>query len=225
MKTNYYLVLGVRTDASAEEIKSAFRRLALELHPDRSGLESEPFRRVQEAYNVLSDPVERQRYDKQILIRPKHSSGAEPLVPRAEERAFGEEPWIDEVSLFESFERFGPSFEELFDRLWSNFYPVNRPKAERPESLTLDIPLTRQQALRGGRVRILVPSITQCPGCAGRGHVGGFECWRCAGNGSVEVAMPVVVEFPPSHLDSVVHASLSGTGIENLYLTVRFRVR
>jgi molecular chaperone DnaJ len=61
MKTNYYLILDVRTDASAEEIKSAFRRLAMELHPDRSGLESEPFRRVQQAYNVLSDPVERRR--------------------------------------------------------------------------------------------------------------------------------------------------------------------
>src|ERR1041384_8371372 len=60
---NYYVILGVATGATLEEIKTAFRRRALELHPDTSGLQSEPFLEVQEAYRVLSDPVRRRRYD------------------------------------------------------------------------------------------------------------------------------------------------------------------
>ena len=49
MAKNYYLILGISADASAEDVKAAFRRRALELHPDRSGLESGPFQDAQEA--------------------------------------------------------------------------------------------------------------------------------------------------------------------------------
>lgn len=62
MPKNYYVVLGLNTTASPRQIKDAYRRLAKELHPDRSGLESEPFREVQEAYGVLSDPIQRRHY-------------------------------------------------------------------------------------------------------------------------------------------------------------------
>ena len=65
MAKNYYLILGITADASAEDIKAAFRRRALELHPDRSGLESGPFQDAQEAYSVLGDAERRRRYDRQ----------------------------------------------------------------------------------------------------------------------------------------------------------------
>ena len=61
MAKNYYLILGIAEDASREDIRAAFRRRALELHPDRSGMERGPFQEVQEAYNVLSDPERRGR--------------------------------------------------------------------------------------------------------------------------------------------------------------------
>jgi DnaJ-class molecular chaperone len=90
MAKDYYGILGVPSHATGEEIKAAFRRRALELHPDRSGLERGPFQEVQEAYDVLSDPERRRKYDRQRKARKQRptarraprKSRAEPLIPR-----------------------------------------------------------------------------------------------------------------------------------------------
>ena len=65
MAGDYYALLGVRKDASAHEIKSAYRRLARELHPDVNPdpETAEKFKEINQAYNVLSDPEKRQMYD------------------------------------------------------------------------------------------------------------------------------------------------------------------
>jgi HSP20 family molecular chaperone IbpA len=159
MKKDYYLILRLTPEATAEEIRSAYRRLAIELHPDLSGFGSDPFLELQEAYSVLSDPMRRAIYDREaqeipirrtnatrpteIVIRRRHS--AEPLTPVRSVRGF------EEISLLGSFETFHPSFREMFDRLWSNFELVTRPKAERLENLTVDVPLSPDRRLRAGR--------------------------------------------------------------------------
>ena len=63
MPENYYIILGIPSKSSQEEIKSAYRRLAKEFHPDHYGENHSPFLNVQEAYSVLSDPVRRRAYD------------------------------------------------------------------------------------------------------------------------------------------------------------------
>ena len=142
MKKDYYLILRLTPEATTEEIRSAYRRRAIELHPDLSGFTSDPFLELQEAYYVLSDPMRRASYDRdakeipirradtarpgETVIRRRHS--AEPLVPRQPVGGF------EEISLLRSFETFHPSFREKFDRLWSNFDLVTRPKAERLET-------------------------------------------------------------------------------------------
>ena len=62
-KRDYYEVLGVGKDASADEIKKAFRRKAVEHHPDKTGGDDSGFKEVNEAYEVLKDSSKRQRYD------------------------------------------------------------------------------------------------------------------------------------------------------------------
>jgi curved DNA-binding protein CbpA len=65
MKKDYYLILRLTPEATAEEIRSAYRRLAIELHPDLSRIGSDQFLELQEAYSVLSDPMRRPVYDRE----------------------------------------------------------------------------------------------------------------------------------------------------------------
>ena len=86
MPKNYYFILGVNEDATQGEIKTAYRRHAKELHPDRSGKGAEAFLDLQEAYGVLGDPKQRRDYDKRkYALRSQHaprSMQPEPLRPR-----------------------------------------------------------------------------------------------------------------------------------------------
>src|SRR5215469_12425406 len=173
MRKNYYFILRLAPEATQEQIRSAYRRRALELHPDLTGLGSDQFLELQEAYDVLSDPVRRQIYDRdaeeipirrmeamrpaETIIQGRHRG--EPLMTDRPPR----EP--DDISLFGSFESFSPSLDEVLERLWSNFTLLTRPKAERLESLNVEVPLSPQQAFAGGEVRIMVPARVVCPDC------------------------------------------------------------
>ena len=233
MPKNYYLILGVTADASAEDIKAAFRQRAMELHPDRSRLASAPFQDAQEAYSVLGDPERRRRYDRQhrALTAPgrRQGPGPEPLV---QERRRGEplrpvEPArsFREIWPLESFETYTPSFDELFERFWSNFEPLSRPKAEGLESLTLEVVLDPEEARFGTRVRVSVPARTRCAECGGHGSVGFYECWYCEGHGALMTEYPVEVSVPPGTRDGdAVRIPLTQFGIETFYLTLLFRV-
>jgi molecular chaperone DnaJ len=135
MRKDYYVILGVASDATSEEVKSAFRRRAMELHPDTSGLDSGPFLEVQEAYGVLRDPERRRRYDRRAgsIVTRRRPGGpaaepmvrarpqAEPLRPADSANSFREVPFTDILA------RQSPSFDELFDRLWSDFDSVGGP--------------------------------------------------------------------------------------------------
>jgi DnaJ-class molecular chaperone len=233
MQKNYYVILGVGSGATLEEIKSAFRHRALELHPDRSGLGDRPFQELQEAYGVLSDHQRRLNYDarRQPLAERRHPWGpsAEPLVdPRVEAEPFKQshEAWSPrQIAVDKSFDHYAPSFDEIFHRLWTNFEDLSRPKAEQLESLTVEVMVSPAEAMRGGCVRMRIPGKATCPICGGQGAVGLNECWRCEGQGARTAAYPLDVTFPPLLRDGhVVRISLARFGIENFYLTIIFRV-
>src|SRR5260370_544767 len=185
----------MQEEARGEEIRCGYRGLAIELHPDLSGFGSDQFLELQEAYSVLSDPMRRAVYDREAeeipvrrtdVARPAESviarrHSAEPLTPV---QPVGE---FEEISFLRSFETFLPSFSEMFDRLWSNFELVTRRTAERLENLTVDVPLSPQQAFAGGQMRILVPARVICPACRGRGSVGPYQCWGFARHGALTV--------------------------------------
>lgn len=233
MQKNYYVILGITSDATLEDVKSAFRRRALELHPDTSGLESGPFLELQEAYGVLSDPERRRRYDRHthpiVTRRRRWGPAAEPMVrarPPAEPlRAAESARGFREFPLADIFAHQSPSFDELFDRVWSNFDTVSRPKSEGLESLTVEVVLSPEEARLGGRVQVNIPARAACPACGGSSAAGFYECWRCEGHGALTTEYPILVAYPPGLRDG--HAAqipLTRFGIESLYLTVLFRV-
>jgi curved DNA-binding protein CbpA len=141
---NYYLILGVDSQATQEESKAAYRQHAKDLHPDYYGPDSSPFIDLQEAYAVLSDPARRRLYARTYgrvgVRRDPVSVSAEPLIPRppiVPEPLIPAEDEVDlgSLSLGSSFRTIHPSYEELFDRLWRNF-SLSRPKVERPITIS-----------------------------------------------------------------------------------------
>ena len=232
MRKDYYLILRLAPDATMDQIRSAYRRRALELHPDLSGIESDQFLELQEAYDVLSDPGRRAIYDRETEEIPIRRVGAARPAETVIVRRHRAEPLtsarsvagFEEKSLFRSFETFSPSLDEIFERLWSNFDLLTRPKAERLESLNVEVPLSPRQSFVGGAVQILVPARLTCPACGGHGSVGPYECSHCEGHGAVTGEYPVTVGYPAGlQQDYIVRLPLDRFGIQNFYLTVRFR--
>jgi molecular chaperone DnaJ len=225
MAKSYFAILGISPNATVDEIRSAYRRLAKEFHPDHYTGSSRRFRDIQEAYAVLGNSRRRREYEKSIrkvLIRtplkPTPYPEPEPLIP--------EEGPVDigEVSPVRSFQSFTPSFDEIFDWLWSNFSDLTEPKSARVQNLTLEVTLTVEQARRGGNARVMVPAQAVCPACRGHGGIGFYECSRCAGEGAISGEMPVSVSFPPGLTeDHAVMIPLDRFGIPNTHLTVLFR--
>jgi DnaJ-class molecular chaperone len=225
MAKSYFVILGVSPSATADEIKSAYRRLAKEFHPDRYTGENKTFREIQEAYSVLGNARKRQEYEQRISKKPVQTSvkrmyhpEPEPLIPEQGPIDIGE------ISPIRSFHRFSPSFDEIFDWLWQNFSSLTPLKSGRIQNLTLEVPLTREQAFRGGTARIMVPARAVCPTCRGYGKIGPYECTRCAGEGDISGEVPVSVSFPSGLTkDHAVVIPLDRFGIRNLHMTVLFR--
>ena len=198
MAKSYFAILEVTSNATPDEVHSAYRRLAKTYHPDHSGGGSEPFQQVQEAYAVLGNPVTRQTYEKKLSnVRVQRTPNLrsnpepEPLIPESGPADRGE------ISLVRSFETVSPSFDELLDWLWGNVSNVQPSKSRRIQNLILEMPLTREQALRGGNAKVMVPAQTLCPTCGGYGHIGYYDCHRCAGEGAISGEVPISVSFPP----------------------------
>jgi DnaJ-class molecular chaperone len=225
MAKSYYAILGISANASEADIRSAFRRLAKEYHPDRYAGDSQAFREIQEAYSVLANSRRRREYEQRIFKVPAKTSlrrtryhEPEPLIP--------EEGPIDmgEISPVRSFQSFTPSFDEIFDWLWRNYASLSSPKSNRFQNLTLEVTLTPEQARRGGSARIMVPAQAACPICRGYGGVGLYECSRCAGEGAISGEVPISVAFPPGLTrDHAVMIPLDRFGLRNLHITVLFR--
>ena len=224
MATNYYVILGVKPGASQAQIRSAYRELAKTYHPDHYEGGREPFLEVQEAYVVLSDPERRRVYDRERGERAPERVATRWAARRPEPMRAQVEP-IEEITPFESFRTFGPSREETADRYWGNFGGRRHPKSEHLERLTLEVPLTLEQARRGGTARVSVPARAVCRMCGGSGEIGFFDCLRCDGAGELLVHYPVDVPFPAGlRNEYAVQIPLDRFGIRNFHLTVVFRV-
>ena len=233
MPKDYYLVLGITSEATLDDIKDAYRRLAKEFHPDHYGDNHSPFLAVQEAYSILSDPIKRQTHDLEVLsqkkklrtrfgenIRPSPGRQVEPLIPDRDQPMD-----LGTASLSGSFHTYRPSFDELFDRIFSNFRQTSRPKSENLENLNVVITLTPEQAFRGGQIKVALPAQLKCPSCFGQGWIGAYECWRCRGDGILSGEYPVMISYPSGISDNhVVRMPLYAYGIRNLHLTVHFRI-
>ena len=229
MAKSYFAILGITATATPDEVRSAYRRLAKEYHPDHFEGDSGVFRQIQEAYATLGNSQRRADYEQSLrrssmklrrMQSPKIYPEPEPLIPDQRHTDLS----LGEISPVRSFQTFTPSLDEVFDWLWQNFSSLDKPKSGRMQQLTLEVPLTREQARTGGSAKVMVPVSATCPTCRGYGGIGVYECSRCAGEGAISGEMPVSIAFPSGIFqDHAVVIPLEPFGIQNLRLTVLFR--
>ena len=171
MARDYYEVLGVERDADEAALKSAFRKLAMQHHPDRNGGCEESaarFKELNEAYSVLSDPQKRAAYDRFGHAGVNGANGG---------GGFG---GADINDIFSSV--FGDAFGDMFAQGGRRNGPA------RGSDLRYDLEITLEQAFSGSEVEIVVPSSQTCETCDGSGAKPGTQpagCGTCGGLGRV----------------------------------------
>jgi molecular chaperone DnaJ len=176
-KRDYYKVLDVARDASEADIKKAYRRLAMKLHPDRNPGDKnteEQFKEAKEAYEVLSDAPKRAMYDQH---------GHEGL--EAQRGAGGGGPG------FNPGEAFGDIFGDVFGDIFGGGRRGGRAQVFRGADLRYELELDLRQAVFGTSVEIDVPRLAECETCHGSGAAKGskpVDCDTCHGSGTVRVS-------------------------------------
>jgi molecular chaperone DnaJ len=173
-KRDYYEVLGVSRNASDQEIKSAYRRLAVKYHPDKNPNDAsaeEQFKEAAEAYSVLSDAEQRRRYDRFGHAGVSGSAGGNWGAP-----GFG---GIEDIlgDLF--------GFGDVFG---GGRAGSRRSAAQRGADLRYDLEITLEEAYAGMTAQLRIPRLETCETCKGNGAAPGTNpetCHICGGSGQV----------------------------------------
>ena len=177
-KRDYYEVLGVDKNADADTIKKAYRKAAMKYHPDRNPGDQEAeamFKEAGEAYEVLSDPEKKARYDQFGF------AGVDPNYGAGGGSGFGG---------FGGFGDFGDIFGDLFGGGFGGFGGGSRSSANAPrrgENVVTRLELTFEEAAFGVTKEVPATRIENCARCSGTGSADGVieSCTRCGGSGQV----------------------------------------
>jgi molecular chaperone DnaJ len=170
-KKDYYDALGVARDATAADIKKAYRRLAMKFHPDRSdgNVENEArFKEIKEAYEVLTSPDKRAAYDR---------FGHEGLKGAAGGGGFSGADAFSDI--------FGDVFGDIFGGARRG---GGRNQVFRGADLRYELELSLEQAVNGDSVNIEIPTHVECERCSSAGAEPGSKpvtCDRCGGTGQI----------------------------------------
>lgn len=170
-KRDYYEVLGVSRSASEDEIKKAYRKLALKHHPDRNPGDKaaeERFKEASEAYQMLSDADRRAQYD-----RFGHAAFEQGMGPGG-------------------FDFAAAGFEDIFSDIFGDFFGASRgrgrTRSRRGEDLRYNLDVSFEEAIFGADKTISVPRLVACEACRGQGTKDGAArstCSACRGSGQV----------------------------------------
>ena len=173
-KRDYYEVLGVNRDASEEDIKKAYRKLAMKWHPDRNPdnpKAEEHFKEAKEAYEVLTDPRKRPAYDQY------GHAGVDPSAAAGAGAGFGQGG-------------FGDVFSDLFGEIFGGTRG-GRSNVYRGADLRYNLEIALEQAAHGFETKIRIPTLAGCDTCHGTGAKPGTQpqtCSTCRGAGQVRIS-------------------------------------
>ena len=246
MAKDYYGLLGVPRDASDKAIKQAYRRLARRSHPDVNPGDKAAearFKEINAAYQVLSDPERRRRYDRyaerygdhweqaeEFEQAARRSGGARGFDPADLFRRHGQhqadgEGGFDPGDLFGDRSSFGDRLGDLFRRTGRQARPAGTRAAR---DLAHEVEVSLEEAFHG-TTRVLQMQTEQvCGGCRGAGQLAGVPCAACRGSGRVSQARRLEVKIPPG-VATGSRVRIAGQGLEageagrsgSLYLDIK----
>lgn len=184
MAKDYYQLLGISRNASAAEVKKAFRRLAHEHHPDKAGGNADKFKEINEAYQVLSNADKRRQYDQFGSAGVGGSGGF-----RGQDFGRGGAPFGQG---FQSggahFDFGGAGFEDIGDLFGSFFGGGRQQRAQRGSDIETEITIDFAEAVSGIQRHISLNKTKPCSHCQGNGGEPGTtlkECATCRGRGRI----------------------------------------
>ncbi|MCK9984138.1 MAG: molecular chaperone DnaJ [Azoarcus sp.] len=172
-KRDYYDVLGVNRDAADDEIKKAYRKLAMKHHPDRNPDNKDAedkFKEAKEAYEILSDAQKRGAYDRYGHAGVDPSAGAGPGG--------------------QGFDGFADAFSDIFGDIFGGGGGRGRSNVYRGADLRYNLEISLEEAARGAEKTIRIPTVEECDTCHGSGAKPGTQpkpCPTCGGAGQVRI--------------------------------------
>ena len=202
---DYYKILGVERTASEEEIRKAFRNLARQYHPDVAKdkkTAEEKFKEINEAYEVLSDPEKRRKYD-QLGANWKQGADFRP-PPGWERRARRSGGDAESFSDFQ-FHFGGTGFSDFFEQFFGSrggrgsgpgFRDGAQEASERGQDVEADIMVTLEEASNGAIRPVSLRREAMCERCGGSGQINRRVCPQCEGSGQTSKVENYQVKIP-----------------------------
>jgi DnaJ-class molecular chaperone len=198
---DYYKILNISRGASADEIKKAFRKLARKHHPDVNPGDKkaeEKFKEINEAYEVLSDPDKRRKYD---TLGPNwQEQFGSPFGAGRRSYGFGGRS----PSSTYDFDAGGSGFSDFFETLFGRSNPGgagvrgtmrNDIRRRAGDNIEQPVEVTLQEASLGGMRTFNIQSTEVCPICKGTGELAGKTCLNCSGQGMVPRSKRIQVKI------------------------------
>jgi molecular chaperone DnaJ len=177
MSKDFYSTLGVQKDASADEIKKAYRKLAMQYHPDQNKGNADAeskFKEISQAYDILKDEQKRAAYDRFGAAAFDGSMGGRPGG------GAGFNP--------QDFSGFSSSFTDIFEDMFGNMGGRGREQQGRGQDVQYTLEITLEEAFKGKESVIKIPLNETCDACKGsgsEGNAGTETCATCDGQGRI----------------------------------------
>lgn len=208
---NYYEILGLTPDCETSQIKSAYRRLVRQFHPDINPNGANKFKDISNAYDTLIDPEKRKQYDILNGIFKSKKTDNNNEVKNKTEKSNSDKNFSKKQEKSQRKEnKFTNVFNSFFENSNNNKMPING------ENINADITINILEAIKGASKTVNIMHTELCPRCKGRKFINGTKCTVCSGSGEYTQRKRINVQIPKD-IKNGSKLRLKGEGGEGLY--------